>query len=146
MALPFCHNVTSMAARSWTRPSQLSSAQLKMVSMHLEKSIIFYAFSPISQEVSPVSIFETVLLFIWLMVGPFPSYQGRLLSTPVPCLSPPGGWWGAVLGFVPAGSLSSFSTLQIFQNASHLWWLLFPTAYLLSHFPWLWCIQGSSST
>ena len=30
-----------------------------------------------------------------------------------------GGRWCDVLGFVPAGSVSSFSTLQIFREASH---------------------------
>ena len=39
------------------------------------------------------------------------------LSTP---LSPPGDRWCDILGFVPAGSVSSFSTLQIFREASHL--------------------------
>ena len=34
----------------------------------------------------------------------------------VPRLSAPGDRWCAVLGFVPAGSVSSFSTLQIFEK------------------------------
>ena len=44
------------------------------------------------------------------------------------------------------GSVSSSSALQIFQGASHLWWLLCPTVYLLSHFLWLWHLQGNTST
>ena len=35
-------------------------------------------------------------------------------------LSPPGDQWCDVLGFVPGDSVSSFSTLQIFREASHL--------------------------
>ena len=31
--------------------------------------------------------------------------------------------------------ISNFSTFQIFWDASHLWWLLCPATYLLSHFP-----------
>ena len=46
------------------------------------------------------------------------------LSRPVneyrQCLSPPGDQWCDVLGFVPAGNVSSFSTLQIFRETSHL--------------------------
>ena len=34
-----------------------------------------------------------------------------------PLLSPPGDRWCDVLGFVPAGNVSSFSTLQIFREA-----------------------------
>ena len=34
----------------------------------------------------------------------------------------------SVLDFVPAGSATSISTLQIIWNASHLWWFLFPPA------------------
>ena len=45
-----------------------------------------------------------------------------------------GGRWCDVLGFVPAGSVSSFSTLQIFREASHLWGLLCPPVYLLGRF------------
>ena len=40
------------------------------------------------------------------------------------CLSPPGNWWCDIPGFVPTGSVSSSSTLQIFKYISHLWWLL----------------------
>ena len=45
-------------------------------------------------------------------------------------LSPPGDRWCNVLG-----SVSSSSTLQIFQDATHLWWLLCPPVCLLCHFP-----------
>ena len=45
--------------------------------------------------------------------------------------------WCDVLGFAPTGSVSSSSTLQTFQDVSHLWWLPCPTVYLISHFPWL---------
>ena len=38
-------------------------------------------------------------------------------------LSPPGDRWCDFLGFVPADSVSSSSTLQIFRDATRLWWL-----------------------
>ena len=38
--------------------------------------------------------------------------------------------WCEVLGFVPAGSVSSFSTLLIFREASLLYGLLCPPVYL----------------
>ena len=60
-----------------------------------------------------------------------------------PHLTPPGNWWYDVLGFVPAGSVSRSSTLQIFWDASHVWWLLCLPVYLLSHFP---SPQGSTYT
>ena len=44
-------------------------------------------------------------------------------------LSPPGDRWCGVLGFVPAGNVSSSSTLQIFRDATRLSWLLFPPVY-----------------
>jgi len=43
----------------------------------------------------------------------------------------------ASLGFVPAGFVSSPSSLQIFQEAVHLWWFLCPLVYVLGQFPWL---------
>ena len=48
--------------------------------------------------------------------------------------------------FVPAGSISSSSTLQILQDASHLWELLCPLVWLLGHFPSLQHVQGSAPT
>ena len=40
-------------------------------------------------------------------------------------LSPPGDRWCDAPGVVPAGSASVSSTLQIFRDRSHMWWLLF---------------------
>ena len=60
-------------------------------------------------------------------------------------LSPPGDQWCDVLGSVPAGSVSSSSTFQIFWDGSHLWWLLCPPVYLLGHFPWLPCPWSKST-
>ena len=58
--------------------------------------------------------------------------------------SPLGDRWCDVLGFVPAGSVSSSSPLQIFRDATRLWWLLFPPVYLLCHFLWLRLVQDST--
>ena len=52
-------------------------------------------------------------------------------------LFPPGDRWCDFLGFVPAGSVSSSSTLQSFRDASHSWWLICPPVYLLCHLLWL---------
>ena len=46
------------------------------------------------------------------------------------------------LGFVPAGTVSSASTTQIFRDVSHLWWLLYPQVFS----SWLQHVQGSTST
>ena len=48
------------------------------------------------------------------------------------CPSPQGSWWWDVLGYVPAGSVSSSSTLQIFWDTNHLRQLLCLPVYLLS--------------
>ena len=42
-----------------------------------------------------------------------------------------------VVSFLLAGSVSSSSTLRIFREANHLWWLLCPPVYLLGYFPCL---------
>ena len=57
---------------------------------------------------------------------------------------PPGDRWCGVFGFVPAGNVSRSSTLQIFRDATHLWWFLCPPVYLLCHFLWLWHVQDST--
>ena len=52
------------------------------------------------------------------------SFQRSLLSTSFLCISPPDDQWcDDVLGCVPAGSVSSSSTLLIFWDASYFWWL-----------------------
>ena len=55
-------------------------------------------------------------------------------------------WCPWLCQFVPACSVSSSLTIQIFQDASHLWGLLCPPAYLLGHFPSLWHVQDSTPT
>ena len=63
----------------------------------------------------PSVAFETVPMFIRLtMVLSRPLKEDCLALPFFTPLSPPGDWWCDVLGFVPAGSVSSFSTLQIF--------------------------------
>ena len=56
--------------------------------------------------------------------------------------SPPGDRWCDVLGFVPAGNVSSSSAFQIFRDASHTWCLLCSPVSLPS-FPFR---SGMSST
>ena len=58
----------------------------------------------------------------------------------------PVDWWCNVLGFVPAGSVSSSSTHQIFRDVRHSWWLPCRPVCLLSYYLWLLYIKGSTST
>ena len=70
----------------------------------------------------PNVAFETVPKFVLLtMALSRPFREDRLALILFARLSPPGDRWCDVLGFVPAGSVSSFSTLQIFREASHLY-------------------------
>ena len=64
-----------------------------------------------------------------------------------PHLAPPCDRRCDVLGFVPTGNVSSTSTLHIFREAHYLWGLLcLPGVYLVSHFPSLRRVQGSTPT
>ena len=97
-------------------------------------------------EISPTSSLKQ---FQCLSNWQWPSLvrSGRLVQRLlIRHLSPPGDRWCDVLGFVPAGSVWSSSTLQIFRDTSHLWCLLFPPVYLLGNFPSLQHVQGSTST
>ena len=88
--------------------------------------------------------------------GPFLSFPGRLSSAGslyplsfrwlmVQCLSPSGGWWCSVFGFVPKDNVQSSKTLLIFRDASHLWWLLCLPVYPLGRFPWFRHVQDNIS-
>ena len=124
--------------------SQISSVQFKMVSMRSEKPICAqFRLSEVSPT-CPLKRFQCSSDLQW------PS--SLVLSKKIlwrfvfPRLSPPGDRWCGVLGFVPAGSVSSSSTLQIFREASRLWGLLCPLVYLFGHFPSLRHVQGSTPT
>ena len=56
----------------------------------------------------------------------------------------PGDRWCDILGFVPAGNVSSAWTLQIFRDEIHLWMLPCSPVCPLDHFPWLGHVQGVS--
>ena len=112
-----------------------------------------YALHPISQKFPQSRLWSGSNVRL-IDDGPLSSFQGRSSSAFLPRLSPPGDRWCDVLGFVPAGSFyfyfififKSSSTLQIFREASHLWGLLCPPVYLLSHFPALQHVQGNAPT
>ena len=78
--------------------------------------------------------FETVSVFNWWWPSQallsFLEDHYRFLFS---CLSPPGDWWCHVLGFMPACSVSSSSTLQTFWDASHL--VSLPTSLSAQSFP-----------
>ena len=119
-----------------TDSTQFSSFQFKMVFMRSEKPIIML--STRSLRSFPNVAFETVPMFVWLTKAlSRPFKEDRLALIPR---------WCDVLGFAPAGNVSSFSTLQIFREARRLWWLLCPPVYLLGHFSSLRYVQGSTPT
>ena len=97
---------------------------------------------PCLTEVSPMLPLK-VSVFPWLTMALSCPFKEDHIVIPFPCLSPQGEWCSYVLGFVPAGSVSSSSTLQIFQDTSHLWWLLCLTVCLLGHFSSLWRVHRS---
>ena len=93
----------------------------------------------------PNIAFETVPIFVRLrMTFSRPFKENRLALSLR--LYPPGDQSCDVLCFVPAGSVSSFSTLQIFRKESHLWGLLCPPDCLLGRFPSLQHVQGNTPT
>ena len=94
----------------------------------------------------PLSLKQSQCLSDWRRPSLVLSRKSLFPRFLFPRLSSPGHWWCDVLGFVPAGSVSSSSTLQIFREASHLWGLLCPPVYLLSRFLSLWHDQGSTPT
>ena len=75
-----------------------------------------YAFHPVSLRSFPKVAFEMGSNVRQTDDGPLSSFQGRSSSSS----SFNGSLNASVFGFVPAGSVSSFSTLQIFREASHL--------------------------
>ena len=56
---------------------------------------------------------ETVSIFVCLTTALSRPFKEDLLALPFSRLSPPGDRWCDVLGFVPAGSVSSSTTIQI---------------------------------
>ena len=101
-----------------------------MVSVCSEKPIIVRSTPSLSPRFSNVA-FEAVPMFVWLTIA---------LCRPffVLLISPPGHRWCDALGFVPAGSVSSSSTLKIFRDSSHSRWLLFFCQSVSCYFPnWL---------
>ena len=78
----------------------------------------------------PNVVFETVAMFIWLTMSlscPFKEDCLALLFS-MPLSSRRSMVW--VFGFVPAGSVSSFSTFQVYWEASYFWVLLCQPANL----------------
>ena len=97
-----------------------------MVSMHSEKPIIMC--STLSHSSFLNVALETVPMFVWLIVAlSHPFKEALVHAFLLQAIS-----WGDVLGFVPASRVPSFSALQTFQDASHLWRLL---CCLLWHLP-----------
>ena len=112
--------------------------------LHARK--IPYALHPASLKLPSVA-FQTVPVSIRLDYRFFSSFQKKNVERFLfPHPSPPGDPRCAVLGFVPASSVSSSSTLKIFRDASHLRCLLFLPGHLLGHFHSLRHVHGSTST
>ena len=116
-----------------------------MASVRSEKPIIMPCTPSLRR--SPNVAFKTVLVFVWFTMTISRRFKKGRWALSFPRLSPPGDRWrGVRLGFVPAGSVSSSSTLQMFRDGSHMWWLFCPLVYLLGHFPSLRHDQGSTPT
>ena len=124
--------------------SKDSLVQFKMVYMRSEKIVC----APLRlSDVSPLLALKQFQCSSDWRLPSRPFKEDRLaLQSLFPCLSPPCDRWCGVLGFVPTGSVSSSSTLQIFQDASHLWWLLCLPVYLLGRLPSLRYVLGRTPT
>ena len=87
---------------------QFSSIQFKMASIIMPSILSLRSF--------PNVAFETVPMFVWLTMTLSRPFKEGHLALPLPRLSLPGDRWCGVFSFVPAGSVSSFSLLQIFRS------------------------------
>ena len=81
----------------------------------------------------------TIPVLVWLTtMGLSHSFNGRSPTTAPLQLSLPDlrviYRCCGIHGFAPAGKVSRASILQLFRDASHLWWLLCQLVYLLDHF------------
>ena len=96
---------------------------------------------PVSEKF-PQHCFWNSLTVLLIDGGSFLPFAGRLLSASFFHAS----LLQAINGVLsmPFGPqvVSSSSTLQIFWDTNHLWWLLCPQVYLLSNFPSLWHVHG----
>ena len=109
--------------------SLFCSVPFRMVSMRSEKPMIMPS-SRVSEVSSTLpSKHSTVRVIVNGHFYPLSKKIAERFFSPR--LSPPGDRSCDFLGFVPAVSVSSSPTLQIFQDASHLWWLLWPPGHLL---------------
>ena len=120
-----------------------SSVQFKVVSMRSEKPICApLRLSEVFPKL-PLKRFQGSSDWRWPSLDLSMKIVERVLFQR---LSPPGDQWCDVLGFVHAGSVSSFSTLHIFREARHLWELLCPPVYLFGRFPSLRHVQWNTPT
>ena len=83
-----------------------------------------YALHPVSQKFPQRCLWNGSSVRL-IDDGPLSSFQGRSSSASS----------FHVLGFVAAVSVPSFSTLQVFGEASHFWGLLFPASLSARSFP-----------
>ena len=117
------------------------SVQFNMVYMRSENP---YALHPVSQKFPQHCLWNGSNVRL-IDDGPLSSFQRKIVQRLLfPRLAPPGDRWCDVLGFVPAGSVSSFSALL--RDASHLWGLLCLSVCLLGHVPSLRHVRGSTPT
>ena len=87
-----------------------SRVQFKMLSMCPEKPIIMCSIPSLKRSpMLPLKRFQCLT-----NDDPLSSFQGRSSRASSFHTSPPGDRWCDVLGFVPAGSVSSYSTLKNF--------------------------------
>ena len=115
---------------------------------HLCARISPYALHPDRQKFSQLCLWNNSSKICLIDDVPlsFLKEDRRMFPLSTPFSPRPGDRWCDVLGNMHEGSVSSSSILQIFRDASHLRWLLWPQVYLLCRFPSLRHVQGSTPT
>ena len=124
----FLSNVFQFVVYTLKHQHNQCPVQFKVISMGSESP---YTLHSISQKFPQHCLWNSSNVHLIMMALSCPFREDHQVP-PLPT-SPPGNQWCGVLGFVPTGCGSS--TLQIFWDASYLWWLLCLPVYLLSHFP-----------
>ena len=99
---------------------------------------------------SPSIAFEMVPVLARLLMSlshPFHQRSSSTFTFYTSLLETVSGVMSSAL-FAPASSVSSFSTLEIFQDTNRMWWswLLCIRGCLVGHFPRLWHVRGCTST
>ena len=116
-SIVMCRPVQSRRVVAMTWPYQFSSVQNGIHALGKAHTIMH---STPSLRGSPNVAFETVPVFVSLTMVVCRPFKKDRLALPFCTPLSSRHQWCDVLGFMPARNVSSFSTLQIFREASHL--------------------------